>query len=128
MGSTRSVSATVRAHRSRSEVLSAELFRKVEDLLVDSVVVITVKGREIQTGFFVTTDGIVCTCAHGATENAAEGPADLGALWHERSCAVRVIHWRDEEDFLLLAVDGLTETTPPVPLYLGPIEVSSLYH
>lgn len=99
--------------------------RKVSfDLTVGIVRILDPSGATTGTGFVVTDDDLVATCAH-VVEAAGAGPGDsVDIIFHStgevRQAKVETAWWcaSDAEDVAILCIDGL----PPEgvkPLLLG---------
>lgn len=102
-----------------------ELVRFVESLIKPSVVLIEFDGKTFQTGFFVSCDGLVCTCYHGALLRK-----EIRVRWNDRSYPTHTIFSAPEKDLLLLSIHDSGEesvSTPPLPIYDG-LLMTEFYH
>ena len=85
-----------------------------------SGIVRIVSGRHIGTGFVVTTDGLILTCAHVLGSSMPEkARVQFQGSGEEREATVLAEGWRavDAEDVAVLRVCGsLPEGVQPLPL------------
>ncbi|MEN3333952.1 MAG: Trypsin-like peptidase domain [Blastocatellia bacterium] len=112
-----------------SRIASAELLERVEALLLPSVVLVLLNGRAFQTGFYISGDGLVCTCHHGAGDGLPGGVISVRS--NAGTFPAKVVRHIENDDLLLLAieqVDGSPVQTRPVPIYLGEIPEGSYRH
>lgn len=100
-----------------SEFASSALLARIETLLSPSVVAVLSDGEPFQTGFFVSSDGLVCTCYHGFfTRNPN---ATLSIQSGERTFRSRIVDSFEGEDLTLLAIEQEGDSaiaTRPLPI------------
>lgn len=113
---------------SSSHSLQAGFLEFVEGLILPSIVLLLVDGEEVQTGFFVSTQGDICTCFHGFFLRE-DNP--IQAVWRGKHYPATIKAKIEAADFVLLAIppEALEgERTPPLPVYTEPVQGQLKYH
>jgi len=98
-----------------SHIVKPELVSFVESLIKPSVVLVIVNDKPAQTGFFVSRDGLICTCHHGFHLQ----PDNASIRWNGRIYPARIILSSAEADLVLLSIQDLgaaAETIQPLPI------------
>ncbi len=112
-----------------SHIVKPELTSFVESLIRSSVVLVIVNDIPFQTGFFVSHDGLVCTCAHGPLLFTDD---KISVRWNGRIYPAKVILPSDKEaDLVLLAVQDLgdpPQKTQPLPISSEPVPTTKHRH
>lgn len=111
-----------------NHVISPELARYVESLIRPSVVLVIVNDKPTQTGFFVSRDGLICTCQHGLPlfQNNK-----VSVRWNGRIYSADLLPFSSKADLALLALkdlDGPPLRTPPLPISVESLPSSNHRH
>jgi tetratricopeptide (TPR) repeat protein len=96
-------------------VVSHELASYIESLIRPSVVLVTVDGVADRTGFFVSRDGLVCTCWHPSLYPQNQ----VSVKWNGETYPADLVFSLDKADLVLLAVQGISGQslkTQPLPI------------
>jgi tetratricopeptide (TPR) repeat protein len=100
----------------------------IEKLILPSIVLIKVGGLNTQTGFFVSTQGDICTCYHGFFLREDE-PIEI--VWQGKSYHAHLQSQIKKADFALLrlSTDELGALkTPCLPVFVQPVDEQLTYH
>lgn len=111
-----------------NHVVKPELASFVESLIRPSVVLVIVDNTPAQTGFFVSRDGLVCTCIHGPLLFSHN---KVSVRWNGRTYPANLIFSSARADLVLLAVQDLgdpPQKTPPLPISSEPLPTSKHRH
>jgi tetratricopeptide (TPR) repeat protein len=109
----------------RNHGADPELVSYVESLMRPSIVLVLAYGKDPQTGFFVSSKGLVCTSCHGLNNDLAPT-----VKWNGRDYASEVILYAPKADLVLLALKDLdgSRRTQPLPISCDPLPTSQHRH
>ena len=110
----------------RNHGADPELVSYIESLMRPSVVLVLANDKDPQTGFFVSSKGLICTSFHGRNYDT-KAPT---VKWNGRDYATEVIHYSADADLALLALKDLDSSTrtPPLPISCDPLPTSQHRH
>jgi tetratricopeptide (TPR) repeat protein len=112
-------------------LVNSEFVSYIESLIRPSVVLVIVDGESSRTGFFVSRDGVICTCFHGPSLYLHDKVKVSVRCWDGRTYPANVIFSYDRADLVLLAVQDLSgphRKTQPLPISSEPPPTSRHRH
>jgi tetratricopeptide (TPR) repeat protein len=109
----------------RNHGTNPELVSYVESLMRPSVVLVIANDKDPQTGFFVSSKGLICTSYHGL--NYSQGAT---VQWNGRNYSSEVIFSSINADLALLAIKDLkgSNRVQPLPISCDPLSTSQHRH